>query len=503
MNYKIVQFAALVLASASLFGADEYVGGQVPIVFAGPRHGFYHDYLHDPHELVDGRFFGVESYIGKVDDPTLYPIYDAGSPKLVTSILIQGGNQKGGGNADTDAVNSQRVGNFRVYGSNDMQDWELFWEGHSHTISANWLLRIIRNPETGVSTAYKLECSKTPTMSTAEVLDSFDDSTYPTAKAYRYYKIEPSPKSDYRTINACEFSLWSPELLVSANRPTVYSNAEQLDTADDVEGVTFSGKLSFSPSGTADIYVAIDKEDFGADFAAWESAGATIVEIASNLASGNTFSGKVKVNEAGVYSSRIFAIAGDDITASQYSYGFSLGTKANYPTVYLSSNVVNEVHAKRIYDGTLGNYGDANGLREAVFIFDLKEMKARGFSPAAIRIWPRNGRLDIEKLRGRTPVVSVTSDEIDWPVDSLGDFSSDSRTLLRDLNNTHETANWTVVEDLSWTQMDFSPLCYDVAIPKKLSTTAKYLMVTNITMGHARELEIRTLNYLGSIIIIH
>ncbi|MBO7222572.1 MAG: hypothetical protein J6V70_00375, partial [Kiritimatiellae bacterium] len=72
------------------FAAEEYVGNQLPVVFAGPI-SYCHDNITDAIVLIDGRFLSTDSYVGKIDRERLFPILDAGSPKLVTSVIIQGG----------------------------------------------------------------------------------------------------------------------------------------------------------------------------------------------------------------------------------------------------------------------------------------------------------------------------------------------------------------------------------------------------------------------------
>ena len=122
--------------------------------------------------------------------------------------------------------------------------------------------------------------------------------------------------------------------------------------------------------------------------------------------------------------------------------------------------------------------------------------------PAALRIWTRVGSLDIEKIRGRTAVVSVTSDQIEWPAGETVQ-SETPRKVYNDISaNTQASANWTIVEDLSWTQMDWMDCCYDVVLPENVARTAKYLRITNVSMGHAREFEIRTLKKGGLLILV-
>lgn len=50
--------------------------------------------------------------------------------------------------------------------------------------------------------------------------------------------------------------------------------------------------------------------------------------------------------------------------------------------------------------------------------------------------------------------------------------------------------------------MDWMDCCYDVAIPRNLARTAKYVRVTNVSYTHAREIEIRTLEKGGTFILV-
>ena len=49
---------------------------------------------------------------------------------------------------------------------------------------------------------------------------------------------------------------------------------------------------------------------------------------------------------------------------------------------------------------------------------------------------------------------------------------------------------------------DWQDCCYDVVLPENLARTAKYLKITNVSMGHAREFEIRTLKKGGMLIMM-
>ena len=469
--------------------ANEYAGGQLPIVFAGPR-SFIHNDKEDAHELVDGRFLNVDQYVAKIDSAKLYPIYDAGQPKLVTSILIQGGN-------DTDYYNTRRVGSFRVYGSNDMSEWTLFWEGHAHTISRDWILRLVRDPATGASTGYHCARAATPVLSTATVEGTWDDSSYPCSTRYRYYRVEASPNADYLTVNASEFSLWTPDLCVFAKRPVVATSLSALDSPDDPDGVSFRGTLTYAPAGTADVLVAIDRQDHGADLAAWRAAGARVATIATGLASGADFTGKVGI-EKGIWHTRTFAVSGAEAAASPVTFRIAVGATAEYPVAHYSG--LNSSHGYKMYNGNLGDQGDVQGGEKAVLVFDCSDMTDR--YPASVRLWTRVGTLNIEKIRGRTAVVSVTSDDIEWP-DSETSISSSPRVVWNDVSaNTQASASWTTVEDLSWTQMDWMDCCYDVAIPENLARTANYVRVTNVSYTHAREIEIRTLKKGGTLVLV-
>ena len=60
----------------------------------------------------------------------------------------------------------------------------------------------------------------------------------------------------------------------------------------------------------------------------------------------------------------------------------------------------------------------------------------------------------------------------------------------------------TVVEDCSWTQLEWMTCCYDAVIPEPLARTAKYVRIANVSYAHAREFEIRTLLDAGTQIIV-
>ncbi len=493
VKYFIIKRILLPLLLLSLVAtaADEYAGAQLPIVFAGPQ-TFTHNGKLDAHDLVDRRFL-PHNYAGKLDADRVYPIYDAGSPKLVTSILIQG-------STDPEFYNTSRVGSFLVYGSNDKTEWTLFWEGHSLSINTHEFIRLVRDPATGTCSAWTLvapSVGSMPVMSTATLKGDYDDSSYPCSTRYRYYRIEASPKADFHTVNAGEFSLWTPDLCVFAKRPIIATSLSAFDSPDDLEGVSFRGTLTYAPAGTADILVAIARQDYGADLAAWRASGAQVETIATGLASGADFSAKVGLGK-GIWHTRTFAVSGADVTASPVTFRAVVGTAAEYPAAHYSG--WNDDKCLKMYNGNLDDWGDVQSGDSAVFVFDCTGMSDR--YPAALRIWTRVGSLDIEKIRGRTAVVSVTSDQIEWPAGETVQ-SETPRKVYNDISaNTQASANWTIVEDLSWTQMDWMDCCYDVVLPENLARTAKYLKVTNVSMAHAREFEVRTLKKGGLIMLV-
>ena len=187
-------------------------------------------------------------------------------------------------------------------------------------------------------------------------------------------------------------------------------------------------------------------------------------------------------------------MSGGDVAASPVTFRVAVGTAAEYPAAHMSG-----YNGPAMYNGNIGDYVNNDKGHNAVFVFDCTDMTDR--YPVAIRYWCRVGTLDVEKIRGRTAVVSATSSPIDWP-DSETSVSASPRVVSWDSANTQSSANWTTVEDLSWTQMDWMDCCYDVVLPENVARTAKYLKITNVSMGHAREFEIRTLKKGGILLLM-
>lgn len=474
-----------------------YAGGQVGVSFAGSRPftNYRTTSTDDPIVLVDDYVAGDGSYVGKVDTAGLWPIYDAGSPVLVTAIRLKGYSE--GNLAFSEQVCTARMGLFSVYASNDMQDWTLCWQGHGETLSTAFETWQVRDAATGATTVY--------TNSVAAA--TYDDSDKPFSTPYRYYRVEASPHSsitysDHRCINVSEFSLWTEGLSVTANRPRPFagntalnSSDATLATADDPDGVTFSGVLTCAPSGSADIHVCVADADLGADYAAWQAGGRDFV-LARGVSSGSSFSAKLPLPK-GVRTTRVFAVSGDAVVPAQTSYRVAVGTEAAYPPCHQSGT---NLSFEKNYDANVSSYAenDAQGY-QSVWIFDCTELG--DFYPASIRFWRRRSTLHVEYIRPRSAVVSVTDDDIVWPDDET-DKSSASRTYFYRATEEATDANWRPVEDLSWTQTDVMPSCYDVAIPPELGRRAKYVKITNIGFAAASEFEIRILRREGTLVLV-
>jgi len=502
LKAALAGFSATVLSAVfSAHGAvpvpPGYAGGQVGICFAGPR--TFHQYrtpsIDDPAVLVDNYVYGDGPYVTKVDTSDLWPIYDAGSPVLVTAIRMKG--QWEGGEAFSETVSTGRMGLFSVYASNDLENWSLCWKGRGETLSPSYETWQVRDPETGTMTVY----------TNSVIAATHDDSDKPFSTSWRYYRVEASPKSsipysDHRCINVSEFSLWTESLSVTAKRPMPFLGNRALNTGDatfaagdDPEGVEFAGVLACAPSGSSDIHVCVADHDYGADYAAWKAAGRDIA-LASGVASGSAFSAKAVLPD-GIWFTRIFAVSGKTAAPAQVTYRVAVGTEAAYPPCHQSNSGTS---FEKCYDGNFSTLCDNDGQGyPSVWIFDCS--KFEGVYPASIRFWRRGSTLWVEYLRTRSAVVSVTSDDIAWP-DDEADKSSAARTYFYRQAETGADANWKQVEDMSWTQMDVTPSCYDIAIPPALARKAKYVKITNIGFASACEFEIRTLRRNGTILLV-
>lgn len=490
--------APLLLLPAFVFAAvpvpGGYAGGQVGISFAGPRTFVQAGTpsTDDPVVLVDDYVGG--DYVAKVNTAGLWPIYDAGSPVLVTALRIKGypeGNQ-----SFSEQVCTGRMGLFSVYASNDKEDWTLCWQGRGETLSTAFETWQVRNAATGAMTVY----------TNSVVANVYDDSDKPFSTPYRYYRVEASPSSSipysgHRAINVSEFSLWTESLSVTAHRPRPFagntalnSSDAKLNTDDDADGVAFSGVLACAPAGSADIHVCVADADYGADYAAWQAAGRDFV-LARGVASGSAFSARLPLPK-GVRTTRIFAVSGDAVAPAQIAYRVAVGTEAAYPPCHQSGFGSS---GKANYDASFANYCDWPQGYPAVWIFDCTELGE--FYPASIRFWRRRSTLHVEYMRPRSAVVSVTDDDIAWPDDET-DLSDASRAFFYRSAEEATDANWRQVEDLSWTQTDVTPSCYDVAIPPELGRRAKYVKITNIGFAAASEFEIRILRREGTLVLV-
>lgn len=486
-----------VLASAAVPVPGGYAGGQVGISFAGPRtfSNFKTASTDDPVVLVDDFVHGDGSYVTKVDTAGMWPIYDAGSPVLVTALRLKGYSE--GNQSFSEQVCTGRMGLFSVYASNDMENWTLCWQGRGETLSTAFETWQVRDAATGAMTVY----------TNSVAANAYDDSDKPFSTPYRYYRVEASPSSsipysNHRCLNVSEFSLWTESLSVTAHRPRPFagntalnSSDAELGIADDPDGVTFSGVLACAPSGSADIHVCVADTDCGADYAAWRAAGSDFV-LARGVAAGSAFSAKLPLAK-GVRTTRIFAVSGATVAPAQISYRVAVGTEAVYPTCHQSGSTA---CFNACYDADFSTFGDndAQGYR-SVWIFDCTQLGE--FYPASIRFWRRRSTLHVEYIRPRSAVVSVTADDIAWPDDET-DKSSASRTYFYRPAEEATDADWRKVEDMSWTQMDITPSCYDVAIPPELGRRAKYVKITNIGFAAASEFEIRTLRREGTLILV-
>ena len=480
-----------VLATNPIPVPPGYVGGQVPIVIAGggPFKTNRTPSMTDPVVFVDNYVAGDGGYVARVDTAGFFPVYDAGSPVLVTAIRMKGYSE--GSLAFTEQVCTARMGLFEVYASNDQTDWTLFWKGRGETISTAFETWHVRDAKTGALTVY----------TNSVAANAYDDSDKPFSTPYRYYRVEASPKSsikysDHRAINVSEFSLWTKDLAVRANRPAPYASATALASADHPDGVTFTGTLEASPSGSADIHVCVARDDFGADYASWRAGGRDIT-LAEGLAAGSAFSAKAPL-PAGIWHTRIFAVANGKAVASQVTYRVAAGTQEFYPPVHQSATASS---AQKCYDGNFSTYCDfPNDGCNAVWIFDCTGLD--GFYPASIRFWRRStSTLQVEHLRPRSAVVSTTADDIEWPADET-DQSTAARSYFYRSAEVAADANWMQSEDMSLTQTDADPVCYDVALSPSLAKRAKYVKITNVGFASATEFEIRILRKPGLLLYI-
>ena len=234
---------------------------------------------------------------------------------------------------------------------------------------------------------------------------------YEGISAHRYYYFDNYGNS-YNSEFNLQVQLYSDGPVVTAYRPR-----EVLQDTVNVGDYVFTGAVvRASSEAGVEICMAVAREDFDADYAAW-SAGGRIYKAAGTYQTGEAF----RIAANGIASGRTYAKlfyrdAGEtDWFAAPGTWQFaSCGTLVT-PRVYVwdKTNPTNANDSSQaLYDGNYGYFGDGDGkAQQMIFPLDTS------LDYAVLRVWARTGDkyecwLRSHYIKGL--YVAKPSEEPDW-----------------------------------------------------------------------------------------
>lgn len=243
------------------------------------------------------------------------------------------------------------------------------------------------------------------------------------AGEYRYFRVSTkNGRGNNDNVTVVLVRMLTQDLVVDGERPRFWTD-DSLGGTDVVPGVTFKGRLSSAPAGSADVYVAYAKSDLGDTFAAWRARG-HVVRVGT-VAEGESFSLAKDDIKPGDWVCRYFAVSGASEFTPLYAFGFSVGTRAFFPS---KAYILNSAYGSgnftlmKAYDGSATTRPDlSNGEKD--FVFTLDEIP-EGWRLASVRIWGAGVR---DRMIG-TPV-SVSFDAVDLETDSVVLATANNRTV--------------------------------------------------------------------------
>ena len=300
-----------------------------------------------------------ECTLAELPDTQNLPWYDFGTPRTIKVMEI--------GTYSTDG-NNERLRGFSLDVSADNENWTTVY-----TIPTDYVF---------------------PRSSFVQ----FEIPEHLPARYARFYR-KTTPNNLYIT----EFVLYSDNVMISADRPVVWTAARALNSPVPAEGVKFTGSLSSTANGAMRLYAYAADADYGDDRSAWAAAAQEAVDL-GEIQSGASFTNCFSKLKAGKHHWRVFGVSGDVVVPSQPTVAFVTGGKFFYPKAYVASE-----GSAAVYDGK--TTVNANGGSYAVF--DLRSLP-ENYDLAAVRFFPRNDSYAYRATLENDIKFGYESETIDW-----------------------------------------------------------------------------------------
>jgi len=299
--------------------------------------------------------------------------------------------------------------NYKVYGSNDKQNWDLLYDQGGVTPGEG----ILQHALSGTT-------------------------------AYRYLRV-----SNVWGPRIAEFRPYtSGELVIKANFSRTVATPSgatvpALESPTDPAGVKVSGTLVAAPSGSAHVYAYAAKTHHGFKRADWIAAGATELDCGT-VNAGESFEGRFTGLDTGVWYWQVFAVAGETAVSSQPTVEFVVGSEPFLPKAYVKYQSKNNI--KTAYDGAnSGKFPDQDGW----IILDLKDLPSNR-SLSSLFIWPYTSWSGSWQRpgKGELSVGYLTGAEPSWTVYETVRSPGEKRPL--DVVSNDPTG-------ITWQQVDWMP----------------------------------------------
>ena len=298
-----------------------------------------------------------------------------------------------------------------------------------------------------------------------------------TSEAYRYFKL-----TDIGYGNISELRFYSDDVIVRLDRAEPWAT-EATGAADHPDGVLVSGQLVHAPGGTAAVFAYVAPRDCGADLGQWAACG--VRTDLGTYANGEAFSGRLAGLGRGCWYCRVFAQDGANVSASQTTRSFMVGTAVELPPLYTT---VADMH--KSYDGNTGVFPDIGSNGD--WTFDLRGINARHRRLVGLRLWLRTeGDEAFRRLFGAQ--VYVSYDEADWSsvvVSSSSDGAGRVRNVVSALPG---SLNWVKVANFHDRQYQIGArYAIEELVLPKLRRKPTHIRITGVERSNIKEFDLRS-----------
>ena len=321
----------------------------------------------------------------------------------------------------------------------------------------------------------------------ASSLYQFEIPAHEPARYARFYKTS-NPYNLYVT----EFVLYSDNVMISTDRPVVWTDARALNSPVPAEGVKFTATLASTAAGAMRLYAYAADADYGDDRSAWVAAAQETVDL-GEIQSGASFTNCFSKLKAGKHHWRVFGVSGDVVVASQPTVAFVTGGKFFYPKAYVASE-----GSAVVYDGKT----TLNGNGGTYAVFDLRSLP-ENYDLAAVRFFPRNDSYAYRATLENDIKFGYESETIDWSgkVTKVVRGEDDLRPTSV-ISGLPEGITWQDAQDPLYTlfKMSDAKVCeLAVDLPKKARPAYLYVKANRLSFD---EIEFRMTRQPSGLVIL-